>query len=168
MGRISVVRICVLHVHGLKPSGSSAYISLPDKVAIVLPIEPMSSVSARSPNMSAWFWTCVCVSVLRQKTHMKNNNGRREVAEKMLFHGTDNKHVDVICRSNFDWRLCGVHGTLFGKGESIKKCFMRKTTRVYSLEFYSIFNTFFLYFWCSSQLLFSHQVNMLSSSSSSL
>lgn len=30
--------VCVLHVYGLTPSGSSAYISLPDEVAIVLPI----------------------------------------------------------------------------------------------------------------------------------
>lgn len=48
---------------------------------------------------------------------MKNNNGGRDVMEKKLFHGTDNKYVDVICHTNFDWRLCGVNGTAFGKGE---------------------------------------------------
>lgn len=51
-----------------------------------------------------------------KKSHMKNNNKGCDVTEKKLFHGTDNKHVDVICHSNFDWRLCGVHGTSYGKG----------------------------------------------------
>lgn len=48
---------------------------------------------------------------------MKNNNGGREVTEKKLFHGTDDKFVGVICHTNFDWRVCGVNGTAFGKGE---------------------------------------------------
>ncbi|XP_038550565.1 protein mono-ADP-ribosyltransferase PARP12-like, partial [Micropterus salmoides] len=51
-----------------------------------------------------------------QKNQMKNNNGGRNVTEKKLFHGTDSKHVDVICHTNFDWRICGTHGTAFGKG----------------------------------------------------
>ncbi|XP_076579028.1 protein mono-ADP-ribosyltransferase PARP12 [Chaetodon auriga] len=51
-----------------------------------------------------------------QKTQMKNNNGVRNVTEKRLFHGTDSKYVDVICHTNFDWRICGTHGTAFGKG----------------------------------------------------
>ncbi|XP_055793542.1 protein mono-ADP-ribosyltransferase PARP12-like [Salvelinus fontinalis] len=38
------------------------------------------------------------------------------INEKQLFHGTDSKHVDSICRNNFDWRLCGTNGTSFGKG----------------------------------------------------
>ncbi|XP_029598324.1 protein mono-ADP-ribosyltransferase PARP12 [Salmo trutta] len=41
---------------------------------------------------------------------------RTSINEKQLFHGTDSKHVDSICRNNFDWRLCGTNGTSFGKG----------------------------------------------------
>lgn len=48
---------------------------------------------------------------------MKKNNRGKDVAEKQLFHGTDRKHVDAICKNNFDWRICGTHGTAYGKGE---------------------------------------------------
>ncbi|KAK9517447.1 hypothetical protein VZT92_023982 [Zoarces viviparus] len=51
-----------------------------------------------------------------QKTQMKNSNNGRNVTEKLLFHGTDSKYVDVICYTNFDWRVCGVNGTVFGEG----------------------------------------------------
>ncbi|KAJ0015571.1 hypothetical protein NQD34_009191 [Periophthalmus magnuspinnatus] len=51
-----------------------------------------------------------------QKNHMKNNNGRKPVLEKKLFHGTDPKYVDAICATNFDWRVCGLNGTSFGQG----------------------------------------------------
>ncbi|XP_068442054.1 protein mono-ADP-ribosyltransferase PARP12 isoform X2 [Clinocottus analis] len=51
-----------------------------------------------------------------QKNQMKNNNHGRNVTEKQLFHGTDSKYVDVICHTNFDWRVCGVNGTVFGQG----------------------------------------------------
>lgn len=50
---------------------------------------------------------------------MKTHNGGSDVTEKLLFHGTDNKHIDAICRDNFDWRICGTHGTAYGKGEKI-------------------------------------------------
>ncbi|XP_069013081.1 protein mono-ADP-ribosyltransferase PARP12, partial [Embiotoca jacksoni] len=51
-----------------------------------------------------------------QKNQMKNKNGGREVTEKKLFHGTDSKYLDAICLNNFDWRICGTHGTAYGKG----------------------------------------------------
>ncbi|XP_063073844.1 protein mono-ADP-ribosyltransferase PARP12-like [Engraulis encrasicolus] len=44
----------------------------------------------------------------------KSNSGSTN--EKILFHGTDAKHIDAICQQNFDWRLCGTHGTAYGKG----------------------------------------------------
>ncbi|XP_069820579.1 protein mono-ADP-ribosyltransferase PARP12-like [Dendropsophus ebraccatus] len=47
---------------------------------------------------------------------MKKVNQGRNVKEMWLFHGTDNKHIDAICNQNFDWRLCGVHGTRYGQG----------------------------------------------------
>ncbi|KAF1372522.1 hypothetical protein PFLUV_G00266380 [Perca fluviatilis] len=51
-----------------------------------------------------------------QKKQMKINTKTPYVAEKKLFHGTDSKYVDVICKTNFDWRICGTHGTVYGKG----------------------------------------------------
>ena len=48
---------------------------------------------------------------------MRKQNGGRCVAERKLFHGTDSKYIDAICGSNFDWRICGTHGTAYGKGE---------------------------------------------------
>lgn len=44
---------------------------------------------------------------------MKKSN----IAEKQLFHGTDPKHIDAICHNNLDWRICGTHGTAYGKGD---------------------------------------------------
>ncbi|XP_052441215.1 protein mono-ADP-ribosyltransferase PARP12 [Carassius gibelio] len=51
-----------------------------------------------------------------QKDFMKKNNGGRDVTEKQLFHGTDSTHLEAICHNNFDWRICGTHGTAYGKG----------------------------------------------------
>ncbi|XP_034529624.1 protein mono-ADP-ribosyltransferase PARP12 [Notolabrus celidotus] len=51
-----------------------------------------------------------------QRSQMVNNNKGRNVTEKKLFHGTDSKFVDVISHTNFDWRICGTHGTAYGKG----------------------------------------------------
>ncbi|KAK7886165.1 hypothetical protein WMY93_025786 [Mugilogobius chulae] len=51
-----------------------------------------------------------------QKNHMKNKNNGRPVTERKLFHGTDSSHVETICATNFDWRLCGVNGTAYGQG----------------------------------------------------
>ena len=48
---------------------------------------------------------------------MKTRNGGHSVVEKKLFHGTDSKFIDAICCSNFDWRICGTHGTAYGNGE---------------------------------------------------
>ncbi|XP_038156248.1 protein mono-ADP-ribosyltransferase PARP12 [Cyprinodon tularosa] len=51
-----------------------------------------------------------------QKNKMKTNNGGQEVVEKQLFHGTNPEYVEAICHNNFEWRLCGVNGTAYGKG----------------------------------------------------
>lgn len=48
---------------------------------------------------------------------MRTKHSGRMVTEKKLFHGTDSKYVDVICHTNFDWRICGTHGTAYGKGK---------------------------------------------------
>ncbi|XP_056443600.1 uncharacterized protein LOC130380432 [Gadus chalcogrammus] len=51
-----------------------------------------------------------------QREQMKTRNGGHSVVERKLFHGTDSKFIDPICCSNFDWRICGTHGTILGKG----------------------------------------------------
>lgn len=43
-------------------------------------------------------------------------DSNRPVVEKNLFHGTSRNVIDSICRNNFDWRLCGAHGTMYGQG----------------------------------------------------
>ncbi|XP_041901490.1 protein mono-ADP-ribosyltransferase PARP12-like isoform X2 [Corvus kubaryi] len=51
-----------------------------------------------------------------QKEKMKKLNKLKGVDERLLFHGTSPSHVSAICEQNFDWRLCGAHGTMYGKG----------------------------------------------------
>ncbi|XP_075363924.1 protein mono-ADP-ribosyltransferase PARP12-like [Mycteria americana] len=51
-----------------------------------------------------------------QKEQMKRENGGKEVNEKLLFHGTKTSFVEAICIHNFDWRICGSNGTVYGKG----------------------------------------------------
>lgn len=51
-----------------------------------------------------------------QREQMKERNGGKSVNEKYLFHGTDESLIEAICEQNFDWRMCGVHGTAYGKG----------------------------------------------------
>ncbi|XP_048196283.1 protein mono-ADP-ribosyltransferase PARP12 [Perognathus longimembris pacificus] len=51
-----------------------------------------------------------------QKGQMQKRNEGKEVDERQLFHGTSANFVDAICQQNFDWRVCGLHGTSYGKG----------------------------------------------------
>ncbi|OXB65570.1 hypothetical protein ASZ78_016634 [Callipepla squamata] len=50
------------------------------------------------------------------KEQMKRRSGGKEIKEKLLFHGTMNCLVKDICSHNFDWRICGSNGKLYGKG----------------------------------------------------
>lgn len=61
----------------------------------------------------------VGVFVARQKEQMKVKNGGKLVDERHLFHGTEPSIVDAICEQNFDWRVCGIHGSHYGKGECL-------------------------------------------------
>lgn len=47
---------------------------------------------------------------------MQKSNGGKAADERFLFHGTSKKYIDAICQQNFDWRICGLHGTVYGKG----------------------------------------------------
>ncbi|XP_025710571.1 protein mono-ADP-ribosyltransferase PARP12 [Callorhinus ursinus] len=51
-----------------------------------------------------------------QKGQMQKRSGGKVVDERQLFHGTSANFVDAICQQNFDWRVCGLHGTSYGKG----------------------------------------------------
>lgn len=57
---------------------------------------------------------------------MKKNEGKT-VNQLYLFHGTNESLVEAICEQNFDWRICGVHGTVYGKGmvEQFQKSFSK-------------------------------------------
>ncbi|NWW49307.1 PAR12 polymerase, partial [Pedionomus torquatus] len=52
------------------------------------------------------------------KEQMQKINGGKAVDERFLFHGTSKKYIDAICQQNFDWRICGLNGTVYGKGGS--------------------------------------------------
>ncbi|XP_064011535.1 protein mono-ADP-ribosyltransferase PARP12-like [Pogoniulus pusillus] len=51
-----------------------------------------------------------------QKEQMQKSNSGKAVDERFLFHGTSKKYIDAICQQNFDWRISGLHGTVYGKG----------------------------------------------------
>ncbi|XP_058046638.1 zinc finger CCCH-type antiviral protein 1-like isoform X2 [Ahaetulla prasina] len=51
-----------------------------------------------------------------QKEQMKKKKGGQIIDERLLFHGTNRSSVKSICTDNFDWRLCGTNGTVYGKG----------------------------------------------------
>lgn len=54
--------------------------------------------------------------VFRKKAQLKKKRGVPQINEEMLFHGTSSEFVEAICIHNFDWRINGIHGALFGKG----------------------------------------------------
>ncbi|XP_054856294.1 zinc finger CCCH-type antiviral protein 1-like isoform X2 [Eublepharis macularius] len=51
-----------------------------------------------------------------QKEQMKKKKGGQDIEEKLLFHGTGWSNLEAICNDNFDWRICGTNGTVYGKG----------------------------------------------------
>ncbi|XP_070611353.1 protein mono-ADP-ribosyltransferase PARP12-like [Erythrolamprus reginae] len=51
-----------------------------------------------------------------QKEQMMKKKGGQKIDERLLFHGTNPSSLKAICTDNFDWRLCGTNGTVYGKG----------------------------------------------------
>lgn len=43
----------------------------------------------------------------------------------MLFHGTGHSNIQAICTFNFDWRLTGSHGDVYGKGRAFRVVMLR-------------------------------------------
>ncbi|XP_015760439.1 PREDICTED: poly [ADP-ribose] polymerase 12-like [Acropora digitifera] len=51
----------------------------------------------------------------QRKKHLTKRSGK-EPEERQLFHGTNASTVEAISQQGFDWRMCGKHGTRYGKG----------------------------------------------------
>ncbi|XP_068739891.1 protein mono-ADP-ribosyltransferase PARP14-like [Montipora capricornis] len=51
----------------------------------------------------------------RKKENMSAQR-KASINEKRLFHGTSPNAVEAICKQNFDWRLHGKTGTMYGEG----------------------------------------------------
>ncbi|KAK2489004.1 hypothetical protein MC885_017364 [Smutsia gigantea] len=66
----------------------------------------------RIQNLDLWEFFC------RKKAQLKKKRGVPQINEQMLFHGTSSEFVEAICIHNFDCRINGIHGALFGKGLS--------------------------------------------------
>ncbi|XP_041367209.1 uncharacterized protein LOC121381882 [Gigantopelta aegis] len=58
---------------------------------------------------------------LLTRKHMLDDFGAQKLNEQLLFHGSNAETVNAICKEGFDWRLCGRHGTMFGKGTYFAK-----------------------------------------------
>uniref|UniRef100_A0A3Q3XAI2 Uncharacterized protein n=1 Tax=Mola mola TaxID=94237 RepID=A0A3Q3XAI2_MOLML len=53
-----------------------------------------------------------------QKEEMMKKNDGKTVNQQYLFHGTDESLIEAISEQNFDWRVCGVHGSYFARDAS--------------------------------------------------
>lgn len=87
--------------------------------------EQFASLFLHNPKVGgAGLENCPCLNqgntlfifVIRQKEQMKKLNKSKCVDERLLFHGTNPSLLPAICEQNFDWRICGVNGTVYGKG----------------------------------------------------
>ncbi|KPP67272.1 poly-like [Scleropages formosus] len=76
----------------------------------------------RIQNLDLWEFFCrvniFCYLLVfrRKKAQLKKLNRALNIEEKKLFHGTDHENVHPICKYNFDLRLSGMHGRVYGKG----------------------------------------------------
>uniref|UniRef100_A0A3P9N2W7 Poly [ADP-ribose] polymerase n=1 Tax=Poecilia reticulata TaxID=8081 RepID=A0A3P9N2W7_POERE len=64
----------------------------------------------RIQNLDLWEMYC------RKKKQLMRLKGTNSIQERRLFHGTDSENIASICTNNFDLRLAGQHGKLYGKG----------------------------------------------------
>ncbi|XP_069133906.1 uncharacterized protein [Argopecten irradians] len=62
-------------------------------------------------------WQKLCLA----RKHMVEDFGQNQLNEKQLFHGTNIRAFDGICREGLDWRMCGENGTAFGQGTYFAK-----------------------------------------------
>ncbi|TNN57538.1 Poly [ADP-ribose] polymerase 12 [Liparis tanakae] len=91
------------------PPSTVEYKKIEKLFKLTMPMSRLNSIQ-RVQNPSLW-------KVFQwQKEQMKERNRATSGNEHYLFHGTDESLTEAICEQNFDWRMCGVHGTLYGKG----------------------------------------------------
>ncbi|XP_047245657.1 protein mono-ADP-ribosyltransferase PARP11-like [Girardinichthys multiradiatus] len=64
----------------------------------------------RIQNLDLWEIYC------RKKKQLMKIKGVKEIPERRLFHGTDTKNVDSICKYNFDLRIRKKNGRTYGNG----------------------------------------------------
>nr|XP_006633812.2 PREDICTED: poly [ADP-ribose] polymerase 11-like [Lepisosteus oculatus] len=64
----------------------------------------------RIQNLDLWEFFC------RKKAQLRKIKHAEDIEERMLFHGTSPYVTHAICTHNFDCRLSGSHGHVFGKG----------------------------------------------------
>uniref|UniRef100_A0A8C4NAB3 Poly [ADP-ribose] polymerase n=1 Tax=Eptatretus burgeri TaxID=7764 RepID=A0A8C4NAB3_EPTBU len=64
---------------------------------------------SRIQNVELW------ENFTRKRKWMSHKN-EGQVEERLLFHGTSSSSITGICNMNFDMRLHGKHGALYGKG----------------------------------------------------
>lgn len=65
---------------------------------------------SRIQNLDLWEMYC------RKKKQLMKIKGVQEIPERRLFHGTEIKNVDSICKYNFDLRIPKKNGRTFGNG----------------------------------------------------
>uniref|UniRef100_A0A8C4N8X8 Poly(ADP-ribose) polymerase family member 12 n=1 Tax=Eptatretus burgeri TaxID=7764 RepID=A0A8C4N8X8_EPTBU len=87
------------------PQDSDEFKDVVAKFQITLPDCQVTKVE-RIQNLELW-------NIFKR---MKMHNKGKMVEEKQLFHGTSPTHISAICLQNFDWRICGTNGTVYGKG----------------------------------------------------
>uniref|UniRef100_A0A8C2Z671 Poly [ADP-ribose] polymerase n=1 Tax=Cyclopterus lumpus TaxID=8103 RepID=A0A8C2Z671_CYCLU len=63
----------------------------------------------RVQNLDLWEFFC-------RKPQLRKVKRTLDIEERMLFHGTGHSNIQAICTFNFDWRLTGSHGDVYGKG----------------------------------------------------
>ncbi|XP_028264306.1 protein mono-ADP-ribosyltransferase PARP12 [Parambassis ranga] len=91
------------------PKTASDYKSIETLFQRTMPTSRINSIQ-RIQNPSLW-------KVFQwQEEQMKKKNGGNSINRLYLFHGTEESLIEAICEQNFDWRMCGVHGTAYGKG----------------------------------------------------
>lgn len=64
----------------------------------------------------------IWLPLLRKKTQLRKVKRTLDIEERMLFHGTGHSNIQAICTFNFDWRLTGSHGDVYGKGTGPPPC----------------------------------------------
>uniref|UniRef100_A0A8C6KG43 Poly [ADP-ribose] polymerase n=1 Tax=Nothobranchius furzeri TaxID=105023 RepID=A0A8C6KG43_NOTFU len=66
---------------------------------------------SRIQNIDLWEMFC------RKKKQLMRIKGMGMAQERRLFHGTDVRNIDSICKYNFDLRLAGKHGKAYVNGD---------------------------------------------------